>query len=225
VTLKFELFPHVYPPQTDTFFLIEHACATPEDCVLELCTGCGVIALHLALTARCVSAIDNNPHAVVNARHNANINGVENVIIRLGDLYEPVRGQRFDLIVANPPYVPTPLGWRETDIIETAWNAGPDGRRILNRIIDGLSEHLTANGRLLFVQSSLSDIGQTEKRLQERGFSCWIRAQKWIPFGPISRGRFEWLKQQSPLIHPDQELLVVVEAHRIRNKGRARTER
>lgn len=216
MTLKIELFPHVYPPQADTFFLIEHACATPEDCVLELCTGCGVIALHLALTARSVSAIDSNPHAVANARHNAKLNGVENVIIQQGDLYEPVSGQRFDLIVANPPYVPTPPDWRETDIIETAWNAGPDGRLIIERIIEGVSAHLTANGRLLFVQSSLADIGQTETRLRESGFSCCIRAQTFLPFGPISRGRFEWLKQTSPLIHPEQELLVVIEARRWR---------
>ncbi len=66
--LKIKRFDHVYPPQTDTFLLLKHIRPIAEDVVLELGTGCGVIALHLAQTAKRVVAVDFNPHAVKNAR-------------------------------------------------------------------------------------------------------------------------------------------------------------
>ncbi|MCZ6677701.1 MAG: methyltransferase [Candidatus Poribacteria bacterium] len=214
MTLKIERFPQVYPPQMDTFLLLENLDPTHDDVILELGTGCGVIALHLAQTANKVYATDTNPFAVENARHNAKMNCISNVVIAPGDLYEPVQGKRFDLIVANPPYVPTPPDWHATSILETAWNGGTDGRRLIDRIIQGLAQYLKADGRLVLVQSSLADIPKTQRQLKARRYSCRIVAQKWLPLGPVSRSRYPWLKRQSTFIHPDAELLVVIEARK-----------
>ena len=74
---------------------------------LDLGTGCGVQSLHLARHADVVVATDLNPRAVALARVTARLNGVD-LDVRTGSLYEPVAGERFDLIVTNPPYVMSP---------------------------------------------------------------------------------------------------------------------
>ena len=80
---------------------------TPVGRALDLGTGCGVQSLHLTAHADQVTATDLNPRALILARLTADLNGVE-VDFRLGDLYEPVAGVRFDLITSNPPYVMSP---------------------------------------------------------------------------------------------------------------------
>ena len=87
-----DVLPDVYEPADDSYLLLEAACkeVRPTDTVLEVGTGCGLIAKVLAKRARCVIATDINPHAVVNAR----LNGVDAVEADLfGDLND-----KFDLI-------------------------------------------------------------------------------------------------------------------------------
>lgn len=210
--LHIEVFPHVYPPQEDSAFLLEHAQVYPEDRVLELCCGCGFIGLNLAEIARDVVAIDINPFAVANARYNARINGVDNIEVKQADLYQSVQEQEFDLIVANPPYVPTPPDWEEQDIIEVSWNAGPYGRSLIDRILDELPQHLAPQGRFLMVQSSLADIPQTMKSLEAMHLQAEILASKWTELGPVSHSRYEWLQQQAIMLNPQSELLVIIQA-------------
>ena len=76
--------------------------------VLDLGCGGGVQALLAARHADRVVGTDLNPRAVAFARFNARLNGVENAELRAGDLFAPVRGERFDLVVSNPPYVVSP---------------------------------------------------------------------------------------------------------------------
>jgi SAM-dependent methyltransferase len=80
----------------------------PVDSALDVGTGCGVQALLAARHARRVVAVDLNPRALGFARMNAALNRVDHVEFREGDLFEPVEGERFDLVVANPPYVISP---------------------------------------------------------------------------------------------------------------------
>jgi methylase of polypeptide subunit release factors len=75
---------------------------------LDLGTGCGVLALTMARHAERVVATDLNPRALALARRSARLNRVDNVVWRRGDWNAPVRGERFDLIACNPPYVVSP---------------------------------------------------------------------------------------------------------------------
>jgi hypothetical protein len=81
----------------------------PVGSALDLGTGCGVQALHLASHAERVVATDVNPRALAMTRLGAALNEVD-VEVREGSLYEPVAGERFDLIVTNPPFVVSPPG-------------------------------------------------------------------------------------------------------------------
>ena len=75
---------------------------------LDLCTGNGIQAILLAAHAERVVATDVNVRALAYAAFNAALNGVGNVETRPGSFFEPVEGEQFDLVVANPPYVVSP---------------------------------------------------------------------------------------------------------------------
>jgi len=80
----------------------------PARAALDVGTGCGVIALLAARFSERVVGVDTNQRALNLARFNAALNDVHNVEFREGSLFDPVRGERFDLIACNPPYVISP---------------------------------------------------------------------------------------------------------------------
>ncbi len=151
----------VLVPRPDTETVIEVARGLRVDrtapCrVLDLCTGSGVIAVSLAheLPAAQVIAIEISEEAAAIARRNAERNGVaDRVEIRVGDLWAPVAGERFDLIASNPPYVasgviPT-LSPEVRHEPKLALDGGPDGLAFYDRICVELSEHLAPGGAIV----------------------------------------------------------------------------
>ena len=132
----------VYPPSSDSLMLRDAVNAPAARAVLDLCTGSGIQALQVAGRAERVVAVDVNPRAAAVARYNARVNGVENVEVRLGDLYAPVRGAQFDLVIANPPFVASPYA-----NAPAYHSGGPHGDRVLRRIVAGLATHLHDGGR------------------------------------------------------------------------------
>ncbi len=126
--------------------------------VLDLCSGSGIQGLVASRYAHQVTAVDLNPRAIRFARFNAQLNGIGNIQFHQGNLYEPVQGRRFDTILANPPFVPSPkhnLGFRD---------GGANGEEILARIIAGSAAHLTAKGRVLIV-TDLVDVTAYQPKL------------------------------------------------------------
>ena len=75
---------------------------------LDLGTGCGILALLAAAHSERIVAVDSNPRALAMAQLNTRLNGVANIEFLEGDLFEPVKGSQFDLIVCNPPFVVAP---------------------------------------------------------------------------------------------------------------------
>lgn len=80
----------------------------PVTRTLDLGTGCGLLALLAAGHSEQVSAVDLNPRATRLTAFNAQLNGLTNIEPRAGDLFEPVKGETFDLILCNPPFVVGP---------------------------------------------------------------------------------------------------------------------
>lgn len=101
--------PGVLIPRNDTETLAQMAIRRlrPGHRVLDLCCGSGnlAIAIKMACPDCAVWASDLSPEAVSLTRENARFAGADITVI-MGDLFEPLRGQRFDLIVSNPPYIP-----------------------------------------------------------------------------------------------------------------------
>lgn len=112
---------------------------------LDLGTGCGVQALHLARHAAAVTATDLNPRALELARLTTAINAVP-VDLRQGNLYEPVAGERFDLITSNPPYVMSPPGGAADRLTYREANLTGDG--LVEQVVRGGVDHLADGGVL-----------------------------------------------------------------------------
>lgn len=111
---------------------------------LDLGTGCGIQALHAKRTAGAVVATDVSERALAYARFNAALNGARGIDFRLGSLYEPVAGERFDRVVSNPPFVVTP---RSAGVPEYEYrDAGEEGDAFLERVVRGLHDVLAPGG-------------------------------------------------------------------------------
>lgn len=112
---------------------------------LDLGTGCGVQALHLARHASRVVATDLNPRAMELARLTCALNGVQ-VDVREGSLFEPVAGERFDLIVTNPPYVMSPPDEPGERLTYREGNHAGDG--LVEQVVRDGAAHLAPGGVL-----------------------------------------------------------------------------
>jgi release factor glutamine methyltransferase len=205
--------PGVFQPRSDAWMLIDavrSATLQPRAATLDLCSGSGAIAVAAALRGvRSATAVDLHRRSAWTARMNARLNGVR-VRALHGDLFEPVAGRRFDLVTANPPYVPAPPGIAP-ERGDHAWNAGRDGRAIIDRIIEQLPAHLTPGGCALLVQSSVTGTRETLDRLSEAGLEPTIVQRRRGPLGPILAGRIDYLISEGLLRGPrlEEELLVI----------------
>jgi hypothetical protein len=114
----------------------------PVDRALDLGTGCGVQALHLAAHGRDVVATDVNQRALWMTRFNARLNGFANIDVRDGSFFEPVRGERFDLIATNPPFVISPATGERL----VYRDSGLPGDRVVEDIVRAAPDLLTEGG-------------------------------------------------------------------------------
>jgi release factor glutamine methyltransferase len=213
----------VFRPISDTWLLADVLDREPLPRgarVLDLCSGSGALAVRAALGGadREVWAVDVSRRAVLTIRMNAALNGVRVRAVR-GDLLGAVAGQRFDAIVSNPPYVPAPTDALPRTGPERAWDAGRDGRALLDRICAAAPEHLRPGGVLLVVHSSLLGLEPTVAALD--GLEVDVAARQTGPLGPLMRAR-----REAGLIDPratEEDVLVV----RARNPAstRCRSER
>jgi release factor glutamine methyltransferase len=210
------VLPGVYTPQEDTTLLagaLSEEQLPPGADVLDVGTGSGALAIEAARRRDTrVTAVDVSWLAVCTARINAWLAGVP-VSIRRGNLFGPVRDRAFDLILTNPPYVPAPQDARSARGRARAWDAGRDGRFVLDRICREAPTLLRPGGVLLMVHSALSDPGRTLEHLRSAGLKASVTRRRRIAFGPVLRGREEWLREGGLLSPADEkEELVVVRA-------------
>jgi hypothetical protein len=133
-------FEHVPGIQAPSVTLAKLAVRTECRTALDLGTGCGIQALLAAKHAARVVATDVNPRALAFAAFNAALNGIDTIDFRSGDAFEPVGDERFDLIVANPPYVISP------DTTFAYRDSGLQGDELCRRIVRAAADHLAEGG-------------------------------------------------------------------------------
>jgi release factor glutamine methyltransferase len=216
------LADEVYQPQEDSRLLVGAMWRTglvPHRSVLDLCTGSGFVAIAAAeMGCSSVTAFDICPHAVRCSQGNAAGAGVH-VDVRQGSWIRALDCAPFDVVVANPPYVPTPPESDASEVIPLsagpswAWNAGPDGRLVLDPLCESASNLLRRGGSLLLVQSAFAGIQCSLDRLRATGLDADVIAAQTIPFGPVLSARAGWLESTGRLRRGcREEQLVVIRA-------------
>ncbi|MGW9191592.1 HemK2/MTQ2 family protein methyltransferase [Streptomyces rubiginosohelvolus] len=210
--------PGVYAPQADSFLLDavmrREGVGAGMD-VLDVCTGTGVLALGAARLGARVTAFDVSRWAVMSTRLNALAARVP-ITVRRQDLLVGVPVDSADVVISNPPYVPSPDAWLPRRGACRAWDAGVDGRILLNRICEQVPAVLRPGGLFLLVHSSLCDPDETVRRLTQQGLSAAVSDRLTIPFGPVITARLSWLREMG--LVPEgitREELVIVRARRI----------
>jgi release factor glutamine methyltransferase len=221
--LSSEILPeyaNVYLPQHDSRLLIEtmHRCCHPAGMrVADLCTGSGVAAIAASgAGADTVVAFDTSRAAVAAARANARLAGCL-IDARLGSWSAALELEPFDLVLCNPPYVPEPAN-REPVIVgaggpPTSFNAGPDGRLILDPLCAAAPALLKRGGTVLIVQSEFADVATSVIALRDGGLQVDEVASRTIAFGPVMTARARWLEDTGRLTPGRRtEELVVIKA-------------
>jgi release factor glutamine methyltransferase len=161
----------IYSPEADTMILLAAARAEVRygDHVLEVGTGSGLIAVEIARITHVV-ATDINPHAVL-CTSRAGIDVVRT------DLFAGIRGS-FDLVLFNPPYLPTQPEERVDDWLEYALDGGESGRVVIERFARNIADVLAPDGRILLLISSLTGLGAVQELFASLGYSSGIALQQ-----------------------------------------------
>src|SRR4051794_39168385 len=182
--------PGVFRPRSDTWLLAAAARREPLAAgasVLELCAGPALAGIVAAREhgAR-LTTVDVSRRAAFSAALNGRLNGVRVRALR-GDLFAPVGGERFDLILANPPYLPGAEPPQRG--AARAWEGGEDGRVVLDRICADAPAHLARGGVLLVVHSEVCDPGATLRALAAGGLTADVATRQHGRLGPLLRAR------------------------------------
>ncbi len=160
----------VYIPSDDTFLLAENLDISSGDSVLEIGTGSGLVALYASRLSSNITVSDINYNALELAEENFKRNGVDGVELVFGNLFEPFTDRKFDVILFNTPYLPTDVDDVLEDDLNYAFDGGADGRKVIDKFLDEVKNHLNDGGKVQMIQSSLSDNEKTLKKLDENGF-------------------------------------------------------
>lgn len=173
----------VYEPAEDSFLLADAALeeAEPGMRILEIGAGSGLISAVLRANIKGIRvfATEINPHAARCAK----ANGVE--VIRT-DLFRGLKkgNQRasFDLILFNPPYLPTSEDEKVPGWLNYAFDGGASGRETLDRFLDEVRDYLKPEGKILVLISSITGLEAVKEKMMRRGFEVNVVRSKKVSF-------------------------------------------
>ena len=176
--LNITLDTHVYNPAEDTFLLLKTIQYIPQDLILEIGTGCGIISLVCSYNGATVIATDINPYALIltqeNIKHNQQILQGEIHLVR-GSLFTMIQPDvLFDKIIFNPPYLPTTTKEKLPGWINMAFDGGKTGTMVIDEFLQYLCQHLNPTGKAYFVGSSLQKKCHFWETLQKIPLTCRV---------------------------------------------------
>lgn len=126
---------------------------------LDLCSGTGIQSIMNAANFNEGYVVEKNKIVMPALKFNIILNGFnEKIKVINGDLFEKIRNEKFNLITANPPFIPIP----DPLDFPMAGAGGEDGLKIINRIIEGLNEHLNNNGEAIIIGEAIGNNQSTK---------------------------------------------------------------
>ncbi len=160
---------HVYPPSEDTFLLLDAIEVAPDESFLEVGCGSGYILVNAATISYRIIGLDCSFEAVKNTKQNLLHNDLyEKAEVFVSDLLKAIApDSRFDVIAFNPPYLPSDEDRTELD---HALVGGIRGTEVTERFLQQAMQHVSPEGRIYTMVSSLSDYGRFERLVENEGF-------------------------------------------------------
>lgn len=210
-TVRLIRLPGVCEPHEDTALLLGamSAMSLAGARVLDLGSGTGVLALRAAkMGAADVVALDISWRAIWSGQLNSLRRRASIKFVR-ADLAQAAKMGKFDAVITNPPYVPSPPSRRLTRRW-TVHEAGPTGRAVLDRICQILPSLLKPDACALIVHDELCGINRTLRALREGGLGAEVVSRTPATFGPRMRARAPWLESVGLLQPGQRETDVVV---------------
>jgi release factor glutamine methyltransferase len=193
--------PGVYSAANDSLLLAEALAAerVKGAAVLDLCTGSGFLAMTARrLGAGSVTAIDISRRAVASSRLNMALNGMR-LRVRCGDLFTALPDNtRYDIIVTNPPWLPAAGDRLPSGGHSRAWDAGLDGRVLLDSICRHAFARLRPGGALLTVHGAVCGTERTVELLASEGLAVTVPIRRVIPMTPLLQERARTLVGVGP---------------------------
>ncbi len=177
---------NVYVPAEDSYLLADNLEIKEGQSVLEIGTGSGIVAMYASRLTDDITVTDINFDACELARRNFAENGIENIEILWGNLFEVVENRKFDVILFNTPYLPTEDDEVLDNTINYAFDGGLNGRKVIDLFLNEVKNHLNDGGIVQMIQSSLSGNDETLAKLDELGFIAEIAASEHFFFEDIT---------------------------------------
>lgn len=177
---------NVYVPAEDSYLLADNLEIKKGQSVLEIGTGSGIVAMYASRLTDDITVTDINFDACELARKNFQENGIENIEILWGNLFEVVENRKFDVILFNTPYLPTEDDEVLDNTINYAFDGGLNGRKVIDLFLNEVGNHLNDGGIVQMIQSSLSGNDETLAKLDELGFIAEIAASEHFFFEDIT---------------------------------------
>lgn len=173
----------VYEPAEDSFLLAEAGLKEAETGtrILEVGTGSGFVSAVLRANIQDIYlvATEINPHAISCAR----ANGIEVIRTDLFNGIKPGKPEnRFDLVLFNPPYLPTSRDEKVQGWLNYAFDGGTSGRETLDRFLDQVKAYLKPGGKILVLISSITGFEAIREKMEGMGFRVDIVARKKVSF-------------------------------------------
>ena len=176
---------NVYEPAEDSYLLADNLEIKSGQSVLEIGTGSGIVAMYASRLTDSITVTDINSDACLLADRNFKDNNIGNIEILFGNLFEPVKTRKFDVILFNTPYLPTEEDEVIDDTINYAFDGGLNGRKVIDVFLDEVGNHLNDGGIVQMIQSSLSGNRETLDKFDELGFIAEIKASEHFFFEDI----------------------------------------
>jgi release factor glutamine methyltransferase len=153
----------MYRPREDSFLILKHIKDYAKGSVLEIGTGSGILAIGASKYSKKVTACDINEDVIMELKKNKKIKFIHS------DLFSNIGG-KFDLIMFNPPYLPS----KKIEDIEI--DGGKNGTQIIGRFLREAKKYLNAEGKILLLCSSLNK--DIEKLFEKCGYRAKIIGQE-----------------------------------------------
>lgn len=190
----------VYEPAEDSFLLADAAVmeAAQGMRILEIGTGSGFVSAVLLANLKDIYllATEINPQAARCAKANR-------VEVIHTDLFKGIKSEkpekRFDLILFNPPYLPTSKDEKVPGWLNYAFDGGISGRETLNRFLDQVKDYLKPEGQILVLISSITGLKAVREKMEELGFRVDIVERKKVSFEELMvvRGKLHYRGNQT----------------------------